>query len=540
MTTTEAGPAGDDAAAVKDATAAQSWRPSAEHAIGALWFMIVFGSITWVWELNPRALPSPDEALNRFAAQVIADTWRPFLQLPFADPEDLAHPRHWVSVGDRALPSYAPVTIYLYALFLKLHRFGFVLITALPASGIGAFAAGIAGLLPGRRKWLALVTPLLAFPALYWAMRPLMNLSLLLACIGWAFFAWSAWLTERRPQQLTAAVLCVGAAAAVRPDYAAYLMLVTLLFGLSQALEQWRRVVVLVLIAGGSAVALNLFLNWLVTGHPTVAAYQIVAARDEGPSQSGGVLGLLRQLLIPMGIPEPRMAASFVSRYWLEMGPIAGLTLSQLLLLRHFLKKPRLPQLLFGLAIFVMVCFVLSRMDRDLNGAQEHFGQVHHSMPRYWSPVYLLATLTPVLFLGRSRRRSVFGIGSALLVALALTSGYEIYRRERYSQTTLRLYGERATRTLRSLQRRIPKGAMVYSGVYDKLLWPYWRVGTVSEPEPSATSIARAAKVGLPLFVFDPSLRGRQLRALERALHRCRLDLENAGEPGLYRVVAEP
>jgi hypothetical protein len=161
-------------------------------------------------------------------------------------------------------------------------------------------------------------------------------------------------------------------------------------------------------------------------------------------------------------------------------------------------------------------------------------------MPRYWSPVYLLAALTPVLFLGRSRRRIVFGIGSALLVALSLTSGYEIYRRERYSQTTLRLYGERATRTLHSLQRRIPKGAMVYSGVYDKLLWPYWRVGTLSEPKPSARSMARAAQVGLQLFVFEPSLRRRQLQALERALHKHRLELQSAGEPGLYRVVAEP
>jgi hypothetical protein len=234
------------------------------------------------------------------------------------------------------------------------------------------------------------------------------------------------------------------------------------------------------------------------------------------------------------------MAAGFVAKYWLEMGPIAGLTLSQLLLVPSFLKKPRLPKLLLGLALLVMVCFVLSRIDRDLNGAQERFGLVHHSMPRYWSPVYLLAALTPVLFLGQTQRRAVFGIGSALLVVLALTGGYEIYAREKYSLVSLRDFTERSARTLRGLRRRIPDGAMVYSAAHDKILWPYWRVGTLNEPEPSAASMARAAQVGLPLFVFDPSLRRGQLQALERALHKRRLDLQRAGEPGLYRVVAEP
>src|SRR6187402_2696164 len=123
-------------------------RPAAPILIAVAWFVAVFAVILWVWGLNSKVLISPDEALNRFAASVISKHWRPFLALPFPDPEDLAHPRHWVSVGDHAIPSYAPVAIYWYALLLRLNMLGWLLVAAIPASAAAAFAAGTAKLLP--------------------------------------------------------------------------------------------------------------------------------------------------------------------------------------------------------------------------------------------------------------------------------------------------------------------------------------------------------------------------------------------------------
>src|SRR5262245_10164626 len=99
-------------------------RPLAPVLIACAWFVLVFATILWVWGLNSKVLISPDEALNRFSAGVIAKQWRPFLALPFPDPEDIAHPRHWVSVGERAVPSYAPVAIYVYGLLLRLRLLG--------------------------------------------------------------------------------------------------------------------------------------------------------------------------------------------------------------------------------------------------------------------------------------------------------------------------------------------------------------------------------------------------------------------------------
>jgi len=513
-------------------------RPTLPVLIAGGWFVFVFASIVWVWGLNPDGLASPDEALNRFAAAVLSEQGRPFLHLAFPDPEDLAHPRHWVSVGDHAVPSYAPVAIYGYALLLRLRTVGFILIAALPASAAAAFAAGITRLLPAGRKWLALPAPMLAFPALYWLMRPWMNVSVLLICVCWAFFCWASWSKSGSPRQLALAVFAAGAAAAVRPDYAAYLMSFTLLLGLAESPAEWKRVLGLVLAAGATAVVVNLFLNWLVTGHPLLAAYQIVAARDEGPAHAGGVLGLLRQLLIPMGVPERGMALGFLSRYWLQMGSIAGLTLGQLALLPSLLRRPRLQRALFALALLIVLCFVLSHMDPDLNGAIEHRSLVHHSMPRYWSPVYLLAVLPPVLFLGECKSRALLLVGALCVGGLAVAGGYEIYAREVYGLVGLRDFTRRSARAVRLLERDVPQSAMLYSATHDKILWSRWRVGTIAEPEPTAQSLSRAAQAGLGVFVFEPGLKRAPYLRLDRALRRRQLTLVRGAEQGLYRLAA--
>lgn len=507
--------------------------------VGIAWFALTFTATVWVGGgLNPKVFASPDEALNRFAAGVLSKQGHPFLALPFPDPEDLAHPRHWVTIGDHAAPSYAPVAIYAYATFLWLH--GLRWVSVLPALAAGAFALGTAKLLPRGRQWLALPSPLLAFPAIYWLTRPWMNLSVLLICVCWAFYFWASWLRTQRPLYLTLAVSLVGAAAAVRPDYAAYLMMITLLLGLAQASEQWRRVVVLVLAAGSGAVAVNLLLNWLVTGHPTIAAYQIVAARDEGTSASAGPLVLLRQLLIPMGIPTHQTALRFLAKYWVKMGPIAGLLLGQLALIPLLWKQRRHEAALHVIALCVIFGFVLSRMDPDLNGAVERVGASHHSMPRYWAPVYLLATVPPVLFLSRLKNRWLFLVGALLLSGLALRSGYQIAKKERSSFIRMRAFLDRSTAAVEPLQRQVPDGAMVYSIGYDKILWPYWRIGTIDEPEPTAASMRRAVDTGHDVWVYETGFGRTRYKILVRALAEQKLVLVRLRTRGLYHLKRKP
>lgn len=511
-------------------------RPLAPWLIAVVWFVAVFAAILWVWGLNSRVLISPDEALNRFAAGVLAKRFRPFLDLPFPDPEDLAHPRHWVSVDKHALPSYSPVAIYFYGFLLRMRKLGLLLVSALPAAAVAGFVLGVAKLLPDARKWLCGFAPLLGFPALYWLMRPWMNLSALLICVCWSFFFWASWRVTGKPRDLTIAIFGFGAAAAVRPDYAAYLLLVTLLFGVAASPAQWRRITILVVSAGAAAVALNLFLNWQVTGRPLLAAYQIVAARDEGTSGPGGLAGLLRQLLVPMGVPTPEVALRFLRKYWVEMGPVAGLLLAQLALIPVLLRGPRVSRIFYGLGLSVMLCFVFSRMDPDLAGAIDPAGMVHHSMPRYWSPIYLLAALPPILFLGYCQRRALFVPGVVLLSALAIGNAYEIGKREVSSLFKLHQFAQRWGRLAPSLSDKIPTTAMVYSATYDKVLWPYFRVGTMDEPEPTASSMRRAVDAGFEVFVFEPRFPRAQSLALERALRAKSLKFASIDRRGIFSV----
>jgi hypothetical protein len=314
------------------------------------------------------------------------------------------------------------------------------------------------------------------------------------------------------------------------------LLVVTLLFGVAASPTQWKRIVVLVFAAGASAVALNLFLNWLVTGHPTVAAYQIVAARDEGTTGSGGPLGLLRQLLVPMGVPKPEMALRFLRKYWVQMGPVAGLTLAQLALVPVLLARPRLVRVLYALGLLVMLCFVLSHMDEGLNGAQERLSMVHHSMPRYWSPVYLLAALPPILFLGYCKRRDLFVGGAVLACVLAVANGWDLYRREGSSLLMLNDFAQRWAQLAPSLADKIPSDAIVYSGTYDKVLWPYWRLGTMAEPEVTARSMRRAIDANLRVFLVEPWFPRYKLSALNRALKDKLLTIVLIDRRGIYRI----
>jgi hypothetical protein len=517
---------------------------SVSFVIGAVWFAVVYFTIVWVWGLDPHATASPDEAVNRLAAALVRSQGSPFIHLPFVDAEDLAHPRSWISLGNRALPSYAPVAIYWYAFCLCFGKLGLALVAALPASATAAFSVGTARLLPNDRQWLALPAPLLGSPALFWLLRPWINVSVLLSCVAWAFFFWASWRQSGRPRWLTYAALAIGAAAAVRPDYAAYLFPGALLLGLTAGAEQRTRVLLSILAAGSVAVLLNMILNWMGTGHPLVGAYQLELARDEGAdtasaAPSSGPLELLSQLLIPMGVPPVARALRFLARYWLHTGMLAGLAFAQLSVIPLLWRKPPRARLAYALALLLMFGFMLSRMAPVLYGTAEPSGMIDHSIPRYWTPVYLLAAVPPIVFLGSLRQNVAVAAGALFLAALAIGNGYDVWTGTKWSLVSLRAYRMRSTALALSLEE-LPSTAWVYTETLDKALWSYWHVGTLSEPRATAKSMARAFGAGLDVYAFEPKLRPREYEALERALRRQGLAFTKRRPHGLFRVVRKP
>ncbi|HKO51234.1 MAG TPA: hypothetical protein VJV79_26175 [Polyangiaceae bacterium] len=506
--------------------------------LGSVWFVACLATVLWTWGLDPLVFPSSDEAVVRYAAWLIEKGRGPFLSVPLPDPEDLRHPRSWITIGDRATPTYAPVSFYVFGWLTQLHGFGLVLIAALPASGVAAFVAGTARLLPAGRRWLAILAPALAFPALYWLLRPWMNVSPLLTSICWTVFCWASWRESGKSGWLSAAFFCLGYGAAVRPDYAAYLFVLILLFSLAVSPGQWKLMLALVTASGVLALAANLILNRMITGHALKAAYQMSIDRTFGaePEHTIPGLGMLRSLLLPMGIPNWEIGSTAFRKYWLSMGPIALVLFGQVALVPLLWKRARQPRYLLLAAIATMAFFGLSRMHDDLFGGAMNYGSVHHSVPRYLTPLYLLAALPPLLFLGQCKNRWLTLGGSLLAVAVAATGGYQLWHEPNSSFNFLHDFVHKKSAELERLAQKIPNDAVVYTAKEDKWLWSRVRVWIIEDPKASAQSIERAARERFELYVFEPS-RTAQFKQLVAELGKRHISLAKV-EPrgGLYRV----
>jgi hypothetical protein len=449
-----------------------------------------------------------------------------------------------VTVGDKAVPTYAPVMLYAYAPLLRMGNVGLVLLIALPSAAVLAFTLGCAQLLSVRRRWLSIFAPLLAFPALYWLMRPWANLSAVLICLCWAAFYWAFWRESGRLRWLVAAAASVAAAAAVRPDCAAFLLTDGLLLTVAAKPADWKKIALVFVVVGAGALGSNLILNKVLTGHAFRAAYQIALERDEGPSTSTGMpgLGILRVLLVPMGWPDPHVAWTAFLKYWFKMGPVAVLTLGQLAIISLMVPASRVSRALVLVAVLYAAFFAYTHFHNDVYGGQTPDAFPEHSVPRYLSPLYLFAAFPPLVFLSRCRRWFVFFPGVALCCVAVAAAGYEIGVREPTSfaaeQDTVRT----GSSTLRALTREIPSDAMVYSARFDKILWSQWRLGSITtDAEPSAQSVSRAVAAGLNVYVFEQHWRPALRRQFVAALARRRLALGTVdARRSLFHVERQP
>jgi hypothetical protein len=518
-----------------------SSRVSAPVALAIVWLVAAFVTLIWAWGLNPLAFSSPDEAVVRLGARLVSQHGQPFIKLAFPDPEDLAHPRSWLSLGDVAVPVYAPVALYAYGALLRLHRIGLLLIALLPASALAAIVAGTARLLPLGRRWLAVLVPALGFVSLYWVLRPWINLSPVISCLCWCFFLWTSWRADGKAGLLVAAALCVGMAAAIRPDYAGFLLVAAVLLILADRPEEWKLILLVFVGAGVFAVVPNLVLNRLTTGHALRAVYQIALDRQYGTDLPNGLdnphgmsaWGVLRVLFAPMGLPTFKVAATEFKKYFIVMSPA---TLVGLLALVPLLRERKTTsRAIYVVAMLWVVFFVFTRLHDDVHGGEESIGVLHHSVPRYLAPVYLFAVLPPILFLGRCRKRWQFIVGAVLASLVAANSVLAVYFDQPGSLRHLRGSQQRSEALLDALGTEIPADAMVYSESLDKVLWSRWRVGVIDETGPSASSITRAANAGLPVFILEPRP-GRPFRQLRAALATTGLTLVRERR-GAYRVV---
>lgn len=508
--------------------------------VAGVWFVVSVIAVVWPSGLHPHIFLTPDEMANRRAASVISRTGHPLLKLPFADPEDVLHPRFWLSQGDVAIPIYPPVTVYFYALLACFGRFGWIILTLLPASAVAAFAAGVARLLPPARRWLALFAPALGMPVLYWIWRPWMNICALLTCLCWASYFFCAWRAERRNRWLDAAMLCVALGVAARPDYTAYVLLVALLLAWGAEPSAWRRVLVATFCAGALALAANMIGNYLVTGRPLRAAYQLAMASDKSTPHLNPVLGLLRLLFFPMLFPGWGNAAHELLKYWVFAQPTWLLVALELTLLLWLKRRGPAERVAVGAVVLIALCFCLSRIESGTFGSGRHVGFVSDSLPRYLSPVFLLASLPPVLALGEMKPRWLFALGALAVGVLAAGNLAQIVWVSPQSIVRHREQTETEQSWLDRLEGGlVPRNAVVYTPNLDKVLGSAYLVASYDDDEPrsAAKSMQRATEHALPVYLWLRREEPRNLRALEHALAKRNLALVRIDRTlCLYRV----
>jgi hypothetical protein len=518
------------------------------HAVAltcGVWFIVALAGIVWSWQgQDPKYFSSPDEAMNRQAAGLVATTGAAQLELSDEDPEDLRFGRFWISVGDHAISSYPPVAYYLQGLLLLPPKAGALLIAALSALGIAAFAGAVA-LLAQKRTWVALIAPAAAFPGLYWLMRPWMNMSTFLVFVCCAFFCWAAWRRAHAKQWLFAAAAMVGVSAAVRPDYAPFVFALSLiaLYAEERSGERKRAVIALALSAA-FAVVINLVLNALTTGEPLTAAYEIVDERRGGEIGGGlpGPLSKLGFLLLPYGVPSFSTITGQIDRYWLDMGPMVILSLGSTVAVGLLmLQASRRQRFALGASVVVCALFVLTHLSDSVYGATQPTALLRHSVTRYWAPVYLLAAV-PLLMLATSRMREGTWVAAlAALCALAVLGGREIYSEQPESLSDLRAMQERQASMISQWDELLPDDAVVYSYNLDKMLWPHWEIGTLAQNydhEASAASVDRTLASGRDVYVVQvvwPT--ARYLEGLNDALAARDLRMTPVGgSEDVYRV----
>lgn len=506
--------------------------------LALIWFGAALATTLWIWGLNPLVFQG-DEAVNRLAVDVIQKLGRPIIDLPVQDPEDLLHMHEWITInGRQAVPIYPPVLFYLYGYLFKLGVIGQFVIVALPGTAVAAFFFGTAQLLPPPRRWLAIFAPLLGMPATYWLMRPWQHVSLMLICLCWAFCWWAIWRERKRTGYLAAALFAVGAAASIRPDYAAHLLTAAVLFSLAAEPKRYRAIVGLSVAAGVCAVGANLLLNHAVSGTHYRPVYETLLDRADGVD-STGPFGLLRRLWFPLGIPSASDTLHLVHKYWIEMGQLKWLLFAQVALIPMFFGISWQARALWALGLVVMLLVLISHTDPGSFGADQPETFVHHSPPRYWTPLYLFAALPPLLFLGRTRFRSVVALGAVLAGLLSWSTLNDVFANQTTAFVELHRLVGGGPALLDHLAGTIPNDAVVYSTSRHGTLWSRFRMGLIDETRIAATaaSMNRCVDAGLPVYLY--TVRANVIRrSLGQELAKHRLKILEVSRSGLhiYRV----
>ena len=457
------------------ATRTRSWPLDRDVtvAIGGATLTAVLGFLFMWWAYGspqPAVFSTPDEAVNRLAAQLVTERGVPAYEPPIEDPENLIHMRFWFSNGEDARPAYPPFVYYAYGLAARVGPIGEWLPLIVASVGLGALAAAGA-LAAQRRPLLGVFLPFIAFPVGVWISRPWMNFSPFYSLVALTALCVVLWGRTSQFRYLATAAALTGVAGATRPDQLLFVFGGLYLLALAMQPGSWRSITVSLFVSGTGAVLVIALLNWAVVGDPLQSGYEELAtetgateARDRAP----GRLTTLAYAIAPFGVSLGAEAWHMLAKYWLLMGTVSLLTALGLAGYAQALRRNERTLLLVALGGLVLL-FVLTRLCAGCFGADASFGTdapfgtVRHSVPRYLGMAYLLFGFATLRLVSGSPRR----VATGALVTLALT-GMLLFAGNLLAEHFLAAaHSERAART----NRYLPEGTVLYTWVDDKIMW---------------------------------------------------------------------
>jgi len=243
-----------------------------------------------------------------------------------------------------------------------------------------------------------------------------------------------------------------------------------------------------------------------------------------------------------MGLPKFEQATLFVMKYWINFGALRLLVLGQLAIVPLLWRKSWAARLSFVLGVLVVLAFLVSRMSIDVFGAKLTTARVHHSIPRYWTPVYLFAALPPLLYLGRTREPLILFVGSLLAVLVCARSLWDVSVHEGTSLRALARSRDKDALWVDTVTHEIRSDAIVFTKTRDKLLWSHYQLGMLSgDMELVAASMDRAMNAHLNVFMVEPRFSSFDYRKLAKALKKRNLTfIKLDSYRGVYRVKPAP
>ncbi len=525
------------------------------HRVMALWesllavsLLVLFVGLSFVIpSLKANVFDSPDETSNFIFTQSLAKTGKLWYEKDYLhlDEENLLHPRGVITHNDRAVPySFLGLPVIYGGVYKVLGDNLYYIALGFAAVSAWALYRSTAILFKAK-AWEAWVVCCAFTPLIYYLNRPYMNVTPLLVTFFVGIWLFARYYEKSHRLDL---ILASGAAALVIFFRYEYVLFVTplVLWALYIKHSTFAKrayftdvgiycLAVLLFFALPTALLnQSIYGDWKTYGPGLFTETFFPERTASDGNMIVGVLRSARGVLLPSYPFNPLEVMQNVPRLTLWLTPMFTLVAAAGVWLLLTSKRNLSPKLipLALIAVYVLVY----RGSGNTWAADWQQPTFEAAIVRYWLPVYVL-----LFFLGvYAMTRLSSQVKLVLIVGLLVTGPASIYHFADGSldagRQTLITYDEAARQQLTLTE----SNALIYASLSDKWITTYrdvatwWNGSEFYDPTTVASSIARVAETGRPVYVFRE--KEVDVDELNVALARYELQASWVGQSRLYSI----